>query len=113
MLLESEDTFQPIDRGGEVLVHDVRKNDVGGNRAVMHGDNFTAAETTKPRSRAARLESFARDAKVVTLGLERGDGGGLIVLYVEDSVELGDLEKIVNLLGEVEQLEFAPDYGRR
>src|ERR1700694_1274724 len=38
---------------------------------------------------------------------EGGDGGGLVVLDVEDGVELGDLEEVVDLLGQVEELELA------
>ena len=30
-----------------------------------------------------------------------------VVLDVEDGVELGDLEQVVNLLGQVQQLQFA------
>ena len=39
--------------------------------------------------------------------LERLYGGGFVVLYVEDGVKLRDLEQIVDLLGEVQQLQFA------
>ena len=39
--------------------------------------------------------------------LEGADCGGLVVPDVEDGVELGDLEEVVDLLGEVEKLEFA------
>src|SRR6516164_3822849 len=39
--------------------------------------------------------------------LERLDRGGFVVLHVEDRVKLGDLEQVVDLLGEVEQLQFA------
>src|SRR5208283_1208875 len=39
--------------------------------------------------------------------VEGADGGGLVVPDVEDGVELGDLEQVVDLLGEVEQLELA------
>src|SRR6185312_5460294 len=35
------------------------------------------------------------------------DGAGFVVLYVEDGVELGDLEQVVNLFGEVQELQFA------
>src|SRR5215472_5063219 len=38
---------------------------------------------------------------------ERFDRLALVVLDVEDGVELGDLEQVVNFLGEVEQLELA------
>src|ERR1035438_8878656 len=39
--------------------------------------------------------------------LERFYCDSLVVFYVEDGVEFRDLEQIVNLLGEVEQLQFA------
>src|SRR5215469_11345234 len=39
--------------------------------------------------------------------LERLDGGGFVVFHVEDGIELGDLQQIVDLLGQVQQLEFA------
>jgi len=39
--------------------------------------------------------------------LEGFDGGGFVVFHVEDGVELGDLQQVVHLLGEVEKLEFA------
>jgi hypothetical protein len=38
---------------------------------------------------------------------ERFHGYCLVVFHIEDGVELGDLEQIVDLLGEVEQLKFA------
>ena len=47
------------------------------------------------------------------LACERGDGGGFVVLDVEDGVELGDLEKVVDLLGEIEQLELAAAFLTR
>src|SRR5579864_2076285 len=39
--------------------------------------------------------------------LERSDGRGLIILYVEDGVELSDLQEVVDLLGKFQQLELA------
>ena len=38
---------------------------------------------------------------------ERLYGGRFVVFHVEDGIELGDLQQVVNFLGEVEQLEFA------
>src|ERR1700686_1693448 len=35
-------------------------------------------------------------------------GGEFVFADVEDGVELGDVEDVVNFLGEVEELEFAP-----
>ena len=34
-------------------------------------------------------------------------GGEFVVFDVEDGVELGDVEDVVNFLGEVEELEFS------
>ena len=39
--------------------------------------------------------------------LETFDCGGLVVLHIEDGVELGDLEEVMHLLGEVKEFEFA------
>jgi hypothetical protein len=38
---------------------------------------------------------------------EGGDGAGFVVLHVEDGVELGDLQQVVDLAGQVQELEFA------
>src|SRR5271170_5299656 len=38
---------------------------------------------------------------------EGRDGGCFVVLDVEDRVELGDLEQVVDLLGEVQELQLA------
>ncbi len=35
--------------------------------------------------------------------LETFDCGGLVVLHIEDGVELGDLEEVMHLLGEVKE----------
>ena len=37
----------------------------------------------------------------------KGDCGGFVVLHVEDGVELGDLQQVVDLLGQVQQLQLA------
>src|SRR5262249_40580543 len=39
--------------------------------------------------------------------LERFDGGSFVVFHVENGVELGDLEQIVDLFGEVEEFQLA------
>ena len=39
---------------------------------------------------------------------EGGDGLCLVVLHVEDGVELGDLEQVMDLLGQVQQLSSPP-----
>src|SRR5579862_3652566 len=44
------------------------------------------------------------------------DGAGLVVLNVKDGVQLGDLQQIVDLLGQVQQLQLAAlvaDGGKR
>ena len=40
--------------------------------------------------------------------LEGSDGAGFVVVDVEDGVELGELQQIVNLLGQLQQLQRAP-----
>src|SRR5215468_10515439 len=44
---------------------------------------------------------------MVELLAERLYGGRFVVFYVENGVQLGNLQQVVNFLGEVEQLEFA------
>src|SRR5579872_2971429 len=39
--------------------------------------------------------------------LERLHGRGFVVFHVEDGVELGDLQQVVDFLSQVEQLQFA------
>src|SRR6266496_1593509 len=39
--------------------------------------------------------------------VEGSDGGKFVILDVEDGVELGDVEDVLDFLGEVEELEFA------
>src|SRR5579871_1610614 len=65
------------------------------------------------RSRGQEKEAVARDAAASfdggwtgLLG-ERGDCGSLVVLHVEDGVQLGDLEEVMDLFGQVEQLQLA------
>ncbi len=38
---------------------------------------------------------------------ERLNGCGFVFFYIEDGVQLGDLEQVVDLLGQIQQLEFA------
>ncbi len=38
---------------------------------------------------------------------ERSYCGGLVVQYVEDGVELGNLQKVVNFLGQVQEFQFS------
>ena len=45
--------------------------------------------------------------------LVRSDGAGLVVVDVEDCVELGQLEKVVHLLGQTQQLESRALVARR
>ncbi len=39
--------------------------------------------------------------------LERSDGAGFVVGNVEDGVQLGELQQIVDLLGQLEKLELS------
>ena len=59
-----------------------------------------------PTSREDREKWGILDGEEFAL-LERLDGGGFVVFHVENGVELSDLEQIVDLLGEVQQFEFA------
>jgi len=45
--------------------------------------------------------------------VEGADGGEFVVLDVKDGVELGDVEDILNFLGEVEEFEFATGVADR
>ncbi|HEY1209053.1 MAG TPA: hypothetical protein VGE85_06780, partial [Terracidiphilus sp.] len=38
--------------------------------------------------------------------LEGGDGAGLVVLDIENGVQLGQLQQIVHLLGQLQQLDL-------
>ena len=61
----------------------------------------TSARSGAPHATAGLRPNLENDL------LERLDCGGFVVFYVEDGVKLGDLEQIVDLLGEVQQLQFA------
>ena len=39
--------------------------------------------------------------------VEAADGGGIVVKHLKDGVELGDLQQVLDALGEVEQFEGA------
>lgn len=39
--------------------------------------------------------------------LETADGPSLVIVDVKNRVQLGNLQQIMNLLGQVEQLQFA------
>src|SRR6476620_6733270 len=58
------------------------------------------------RKRPAELASLLEKSWSHLLA-ERLYGGRFVVFHVEDGVELGDLQQVVDFLGEVEQLEFA------
>jgi hypothetical protein len=61
----------------------------------------TSARSGAPRQTAGLRPNLENDL------LERLYRGSFVVLYVEDGIKLGDLEQIVDLLGEVQQLQFA------
>src|SRR5579864_1265826 len=63
------------------------------NRSEVPISRYTAREKWGP----TRVEVL----------LERLNGRGFVVLHVEHRVELGDLKEIVDLLGEVQELQFA------
>ena len=60
----------------------------------------------KPTSEADSRVGPRRHNKENRLLRERLDRGGFVVLHVEHGVQLGDLQQVVNFLGQVEQLEF-------
>src|SRR5208282_2598211 len=53
------------------------------------------------------LPHFSRPKQARPRLAERFYARCFVVLHIEDGVELGDLQQVVNFLGEVEQLEFA------
>ena len=65
----------------------------------MKGKN----QSQGPRARAPAPHRQLFGEEVV----EGSHGGEFVVFDVEDGVELGDVEDVVNFLGEVEELEFA------
>ena len=66
-------------------------------------------EARSPTSRKnTRNGVLAKTCAAKVRGLfERFDRGCFVVFHVEDGVELGDLKQVVDLLGEVQQLQFA------
>jgi surface antigen-like variable number repeat protein len=56
---------------------------------------------SRGRGRPRHIDSFCEEV------VEGFYGGEFVVFNVEDGVELGDVEDVVDLLGEVEELEFA------
>jgi hypothetical protein len=59
---------------------------------------------TCSRGTAPACLSSSQRAQLFAEGLYRRC---FVIFYIEDGIEFGDLKKIVNLLGEIEQLEFA------
>src|SRR5580704_14793823 len=53
------------------------------------------------------LQKAALHRRGQRLFVEAGYGGGFVGVDVEDGEELGDLEEVVNFLGQVEELELA------
>src|SRR5579862_9373429 len=66
-------------------------------------------EARSPTSRKnTRNGMLAKTCAAKVRGLfERFDRGCFVVFHVEDGVEFGDLKQIVDLLGEVQKLQFA------
>src|SRR5215467_9721952 len=60
-----------------------------------------------PTSRRHREKWGTRIASRGGALLERLHGCGFVVFHVEYGIELGDLQQIVDFLGELEQLQFA------
>jgi hypothetical protein len=83
-----------------------------GNERKSRGDernNFgDVAQKGKRRGQhstpARHVSRFLAEADLLREGLH---GRGFVVFHVEDGVELGNLQQIVNFLGEVQQLQLA------
>src|SRR5580704_13673000 len=58
------------------------------------------------QQKGRRVLAAALFLRGVLLG-ERGDSGCLVVLDVKDGVKLGDLQQVMDLLGQVQQLQLA------
>src|SRR5215469_18336258 len=66
----------------------------GIRRAIRYGEGARSSRGTAPRC-------------WTTVELpERFDRCRLVVLHVEDGVQLGDLQQVMDLLGQVQQLQF-------
>ena len=79
------------------------KSVTGGKiRGVFRNGNWAKSPLLAKNAR-----NGAPETRLEELLLERLDRGGFVVFHVEDGVELGDLKQVVDLLGEVQQLQFA------
>jgi hypothetical protein len=67
------------------------------------GGKSKAKSSQQPRARAPAPHGQLFGEEVV----EGSYGGEFVVFDIENGVELGDVEDVVNFLGEVEELEFA------
>jgi hypothetical protein len=78
-------------------------------RLRVGGKNSRGISPDREGGQAKEADRAGQPLREIAAGLlaERLYGGRFFVFYVENSVELGDLEQVVNFLGEVEQLEFA------
>ena len=63
-------------------------------------------ESQRPRAGAPAPHTLLGEEVV-----ERLYGGEFVIFDVEDGVELGDVEDVVDFLGEVEELEFASGFA--
>jgi hypothetical protein len=88
----------------ELLTLRVSKED--NNKSKINGDG----QECPPH----HLRPFRKERRPITFAHLLGEevvegfyGGEFVVFDVEDGVELGDVEDVVNLLGEIEELEFA------
>ncbi len=96
-------------RGSESSFTGPQQRATGGNRS-FEAIQLGPASGVKglPNTKAIRLGGWPCD-----LGSEAGrasllegrDGAGLVVVDVENGVELGQLEQVMDLLGEFQQLE--------
>ena len=95
--------------------HGMPKDDSMGS--ITRGESFgeekrlTVSRMSPPGARVRKLRdrtcqspgSFSPVRQCGDDLLEALDGGGFIVFYIEDGVQLGDLKQVVHLLGEVKQ----------
>jgi len=72
--------------------------------------NAIADGSTQPRPSAGRQKGAgdrSGDGQRCGLAAEGADGRSLVVLHVKDRVELGDLQEVVDFLGQMQQLQLA------
>ena len=122
LILETE-AYLVCDAAGEICRKFQNETEVGPRRVIGPAGEFSASTRgfsitqspiaqslnphTAPTSRQHREKWGTRiESRGGTL-LERLYGRSFVVFHVEYGVELGDLQQIVDFLGELEQFQFA------